>query len=139
MEINGDLIISDTDKQLKDVLITEYGTEGVPCKIGTWRGRPIYRMILNLGYLPDGTQQNTKTFTYELPNFYGFINSSWFAYTSDARVALPYIFPDVNFINYWITLDTINNNSVTIICNTNRSGYRLWGIVDYVATEEITS
>lgn len=139
MKINGDLFISEIDKQLKDVVTTEYDTEGIPCKIGTWRGKPIYRIILNLGYLPNGTQQDLKTFTFELPNFYGFINSNWFAYTSSGRIALPYVYPNVNYIDYWITLEVITNNSITVCCKTDRSSYRLWGIVDYVATEEITS
>lgn len=139
MKINGDLFISETDKQLKDVITTAYGTEGIPCKIGTWRGKPIYRIILNLGHLPDGTQQKTKTFTYELPNFYEFLNANWFAYDSSTRLSLPYVYPDINFIDYWITLDIITNNSITVVCGTNRSDYRLWGIFDYVATEEITS
>ena len=125
MIINKDLIISETGEQIKDLITTAYGTEGIPCKIGTWRDKPIYRIILNLGSLPNGTQQKVKTFTYELPNFYGFLNANWFAYKSSTRLALPYVYPDTNFIDYWIALDTITDSSITVVCGTNRSDFRL--------------
>lgn len=133
MEINKDLLIGNTNYTLGQ-LIPENMQSGKPWKIGTYKanGRiyPIYRVYLDLGSLPNAS---TKTYSFDLPDFYGILDASFIAFSGNSRISLPYVYPNLNYVNYWITLEAFNSNSVSVITGTDRRGYNLWGVFEYVA------
>lgn len=134
-KINQDLYIGDTGKQLKDIKnnadnlifdnerFTENGL--TYCRIGKYNeSYDLYFVQGDLGFLPN---QETKKYTWQLSSrFVAWHSINFLAYSGVTKINLPYLYPSTQYINYWITLETIGNDEVTVIAGTNRSIYRLW-------------
>lgn len=54
---------------------------------------------------------------------------------NDSILSLPYVYPSVQYIDYWITLEYVKTNSVLIITGTNRSGFTGVIILEYTKNE----
>ena len=133
--INKDTYVGDTGKQLKDILtnannlisdndtFTENGL--VYSRIGKYNDiYDLYFIQGNIGHLPN---KEMKKYTWQISSrFVAWHLITFLAYNGAIKITLPYIFPNVQYIDYWITLETIGDNEVTVITGTDRSNYRLW-------------
>lgn len=102
--------------------------------IGTWNGETLYRKVINIGALPNASN---KVYTWNIPDIKSVIRYELYAYDNaqGSVLSLPYIYPDVQYIDYWITVEYVTPNSVQIIAHTNRSGFVGYIILEYTKNE----
>lgn len=133
-KINQDLYVEDTGKQLKDIktnadnLIFDNETfveNGLTyCRIGKFNDNyDLYFVQGDIGILPN---KEMKKYTWQNSSrFVGWHLINFLAYSSASKINLPYIYPNTQYIDYWITLEIIENDEVIVIAGTDRSIYRL--------------
>lgn len=111
----------------------KYSTDETP--IGTWTdGKILYRKVINIGALPNA---EAKVYTWNIPNIKSVVGFKMYAFdtANDSILSLPYVYPSVQYIDYWITLEYVKTNSVLIITGTNRSGFTGVIILEYTKNE----
>lgn len=140
LHIDENTEIGNTGKYLKDIPFDFKNGKVINglnyVMIGRWtNGYPIYLVHGKLGVLPNNT---TQTYQFNLPNFYGYLLINFIADGGgNNRVNLPYIYPNTQYMNYWITIDIITNNRVQIITGIDRTNFSLYATFVVVLSKEI--
>lgn len=140
LHIDENTEIGNTGKYLKDILFDFKNGKVINglnyVIIGRWtNGYPIYLVHGKLGVLPNNTMQ---TYQFNLPNLYGYLLINFIADGGGGnKINLPYIYPNTQYMNYWITIEIITNNSVQIITGFDRTNYSLYATFIVVLSKEI--
>lgn len=137
--INENTEIGNTGKYLKDIMFDfkegkKIGTLGFT-KIGKWdNGMPVYLIHGPIGNLGSAT---TVVLKWNIPNFYGFLDFKFLAANGSARLGLPYIYPNMDYTNYWITIEQVFQDQAIFITGTDRTSWTVYLTAIVVLTKDI--
>ena len=101
-------------------------------RIGTYMGKPLYRKVVELGNLPDGTTQAVKTVPHGLTNF-KIIKVEGTAWRNDNAVQypLPFVWHSNDQIEF-----LVSDTNITLYTTGNKSDFTGQMILEYIKTTD---
>lgn len=101
-------------------------------RIGTYMNKPLYRKVVELGNLPDGTTQTVKTVPHGLTNF-KIIKVEGTAWRNDNAVQypLPFVWHSNDQIEF-----LVSDTNITLYTTGNKSDFTGQMILEYIKTTD---
>ena len=96
-------------------------------------GKKIYNKVMYLGSLPNSEE---KIYNWAIENIKEVVDFKIFAISNNQMLNLPYINNNINYIEYWITVEYLNTSQVKLIVGTDRSNFNLRVDLYYTKTTD---